>query len=95
LSLQLAKELQRQLQNILEEQIQVTLFGSQARGSASSESDVDVLVILPDLEKNTLDAVFDVAWEIGFEAGKVLSVVPATREVWGEPLASSFFRAIQ
>ena len=95
LSLQLAKELQRQLENILEGQIQVTLFGSQARGNASGESDVDVLVILPDLEKKTLDAVFDVAWEIGFEAGKVISVVPATREELTLLSASPFFQAIQ
>lgn len=95
LSLQLAKELQRQLENILAGPIQVTLFGSQARGSASRESDVAVLVILPDLEKNTLDAVFEGAWEIGFEAGKVISVVPATREELILLSASPFFQAVQ
>jgi predicted nucleotidyltransferase len=95
LSLQLAKELQRQLENILEGQIQVTLFGAQARGDASSEPDVDVLVILPNLQKNTLEAVFDVAWEIGFEAGKVISVVPARREALTLLSASPFFRAVQ
>ena len=51
LSLQSAKELQRQLENALESQVQVTLFGSQARGEATDEADIDGLVVLPDLGK--------------------------------------------
>jgi UTP:GlnB (protein PII) uridylyltransferase len=93
--LQLAKELHRQLENILDEQIQVTLFGSQARGESTDESDIDVLVILPNLEKSTLDTVLDTAWEIGYDAGKVISVIPATREEMTLLSASPFFQAVQ
>jgi predicted nucleotidyltransferase len=95
LSLHLAQELHGKLENALGSQVQVTLFGSQARGEATDESDIDVLVVLPDLEKNTLDIVLEIAWEIGFEAGKVLSVVSATPEEMDVLSASPFFQAIQ
>ena len=95
LGLQLAKEFHRQLEDILGEQIQVTLFGSQARGDATDELDIDVFVILPNLEKRTLDTALDIAWEIGLEAGKVISVIPATCEEMTLLSASPFFQAVQ
>ena len=95
ISLQLAKELHSQLENALGSQVQVTCFGSQARGEATDEADIDMFVVLPNLEKSTLDIVLEIAWEIGFEAGKVLSVIPATREEMGVLSASPFFQAIQ
>jgi len=95
LGLQLAQELHSQLENALESQVQVTLFGSQARGEATDEADIDMLVVLPNPEKSTLDIVLEIAWEIGFKAGKVLSVIPATHEEMGVLSASPFFQAIQ
>lgn len=95
LGLQLAKELYRWLENILDEQVQVTQLGSQAQCDATDESDVDMLVVLPDQEKNTLDTVLEIAWEIGFEAGKVISVVPATRDELPWLSASPFFQTVQ
>ena len=59
--LQMAKELDRQLEDILDEQVQITLFGLQARGEATDESDIDVLVVLPNLEKSTLEIVRKIA----------------------------------
>ena len=35
------------------------------------------------------------AWEVGFEAGKVISVVPATFKEMRRLSASPFFRAIE
>lgn len=94
LGIQIAEELRQRLTNILGAEIQVTLFGSYARDEATDDSDIDVLTMLPDLEKNTLDIVFDIAWEIGFEAGKVIAVVPATHDEMSLLSISPFFQAV-
>ena len=91
----LAKKLRRQLADALGQSVQVILFGSYARGDSTAESDIDVLVMLPDIRKNTLDTVLEIAWEIGFEAGKVLSVIPATHEEMSTLSASPFFQTVQ
>ena len=83
------------MSDALDEQVKVILFGSQARGDAVEDSDIDVLVLLRDLEKSTLDTVLEIAWEVGFEAGKVISVIPATPEEMALLSASPFFQAIQ
>lgn len=93
--LQLAEELHRQLAYTIGEQIQVILFGSHARGEATDVSDIDVLIVLPDLEKSTLDTILEIAWEVGFDAGKVISVIPATHEEMHLLSASPFFQAVQ
>jgi predicted nucleotidyltransferase len=91
----LAEELRQKIEDILGKQIRVILFGSYARGDATEESDVDVLVVLDDLDKSTLDAVLEVAWQVGFDSGKVISVVPAMQEEMGLLSASPFFQAVQ
>ena len=94
-SLALTRELYRRLSKIIGEDVGVILYGSQARGEAIPDSDIDVLVVLPDLEKETLDIVFEVAWEVGFEAGQVISVTPTTHEEMDRLTASPFFQAVQ
>ncbi len=59
------------------------------------ESDHDVLVVLPSLEKGTLDTILEIAWEVGFEAGEVISVIPVTFEELKLLSASPFFQTIQ
>jgi len=91
----LAERLRKRLLEALGEHLEVILFGSQARGEATAVSDIDVLVVIPSLEKKTLDLIIEAAWEVGFEAGKVISVIPATFEEMKTLSASPFFKAIK
>ena len=94
-ALRLAKKLRKKLLATLGEPLEIILFGSQARGDATDTSDIDILVVVSNLEKDTLDALLDAAWEVGFEAGKVISVVPATFEEIRTLSASPVFQAVQ
>lgn len=91
----LARQLRHVLSMKLGKPVKVMLYGSQARGAATEESDIDILVILPNLEKYTLDITFETAWELGFKAGKVLSIVPVTGEEMIMLSASPFFQAVK
>jgi len=59
------------------------LFGSRARGDASPQSDMDVVVVLDDsANEEDFDYVSDSAWEAGFEYGIVIVPVVFTRSEW-------------
>lgn len=54
-----------------------------------------MLIVLDNLQKPTLDTVLEIAWQVGFEAGKVISVVPATHKEMDSLSASPFFQAVK
>ncbi len=68
-------------------------YGSYARGDETEESDIDLLVIVPKLDKGTLDLLLEVAWEVGFEAGVVFSVIPVAVEELEELAESPFINS--
>lgn len=94
-ALRLARKVRERLVQELGQPVEVIMFGSQARGAATKESDIDLFVILPSLDRRVIDLAFDVAWEIGFEAGKVISIVPAEKNDLNRLMASPFYRAVQ
>jgi uncharacterized protein len=79
-ALKLAREVRKRLIAELGQPVRVIMFGSQARGDATSESDIDLLVILPSIDPKITRLASDIAWEVGFDAGKVISAIPDTEE---------------
>jgi len=65
-------------------------FGSRARGDAAPDSDLDVCIVVSGLTRNMRDRIREMAWEIGFEHGLVLSTVLFSTESFEHgPMAAS------
>ena len=68
----------------------ISAFGSRARGTAHPESDFDLCVVLPAVTPEAREAIYTVAWEIGFAEGQVLAPIVLSKEdVESGPLSAS------
>jgi Nucleotidyltransferase domain. len=77
---QIVREFRKRLEEVLNVPMRIILYGSHARGEATEGSDIDVFVIVPELDPQRDSLIGEVAWEIGFKAGVVLSVVPISEK---------------
>jgi len=82
-----------ELKKRLSEQVQLvdmSVFGSRARGNAAEDSDMDVFIEVDCLDKKLKEQILDITWEIGFENLMVISPLIVSRdELDNSPLRSS------
>ena len=63
---------------------------TRARGTADPESDFDLCVVLPAVTPRLREAIYDIAWEIGFAEGCVLAPILLSRDDFDNaPLSAS------
>ncbi|MCP4610659.1 MAG: nucleotidyltransferase domain-containing protein [Planctomycetes bacterium] len=88
----------RIIQSNYEDQVQlVALFGSKARGDDTSESDIDVLVVLRNNDWQLRDAMRTLGARISLEHDVLLSIRAVSPDKWSELTRYQFpiYRAVQ
>jgi predicted nucleotidyltransferase len=73
-----------------DEILSITLYGSQARGDAKTESDIDVLVVVRRDSSALRQALTDLAWQVQFEYGVVISDIIRSVEQFNQMRANRF-----
>lgn len=68
--------------------LDVRLFGSEARGQATSESDIDVFVVVqPDADRVRLeDRIIDIAFDVNLDFGVYISPRVVTPAILNDPV---------
>jgi uncharacterized protein len=72
--------------------LEARVFGSRARGDATEESDLDVLVVVDNLDHAIEKYISECAWEAGFPEDIVVMPIAITQETLkNSPLRESVF----
>ena len=85
----IAQRLKRRLQEITSVN-RIVVFGSCARGTADSDSDLDIYIELPELDAALRDNIREIAWEISLDEGILVSTfVVATPAISDGPIGAN------
>jgi len=72
------------------DRISVIMFGSAARGTCDSESDIDVLVLIPGEVTTRLEEdVFDIAYPIELSRNVIFGIIVYSNEFWNSGPAAA------
>jgi predicted nucleotidyltransferase len=70
--------------------IKIILFGSAARGDCDTESDIDVLVIMPGaVDMEIEEKVISIAYDIELSLDVVFGIIVHSQEFWSSGLAAA------
>jgi predicted nucleotidyltransferase len=74
----IAAYVQRVATDYADEVLSITLYGSQARGEAGAESDIDLFIVVRCDAPAVREALIDLAWQVQFEHDVVISDIIRT-----------------
>lgn len=77
------KEFREELESLYQKRLKsVILYGSWARGDATEDSDIDVLIVLEGrvIPGKEIDRIIDIITEINLKHGVLISVYPVSEE---------------
>ena len=74
-----AKELKEKLSEVTS-LVDLIVFGSRARGNQDEFSDLDISIIVPSLNTELKERIYEIVWEVGFENYVVISPLVFTED---------------
>lgn len=76
------REIARKLRESLARRLNIEdfrVYGSRARGDATSDSDLDIYLVVTELTPALRRWIDEIAWEVGFDNDRVISTLVTTR----------------
>jgi predicted nucleotidyltransferase len=92
--IQIVKELKENIRAIYPD-AEIYFYGSRVTRTHQDDSDYDVLVLLKQVNPNTRDTVYDIAWETGFKYDAFISPVLAQKDEFVGMTGSPFFNNVK
>ena len=90
-------QVKQAVRRIVGDRFRLFLFGSRARGTADKDSDVDLLVVLPDdlASFSVKEAIRDAVYELSIKTDYLFSVILVSESVMRQNKGFLFFKAVE